>query len=223
MPSVGKPHISKHLRPLATATGETGRLMHPAIVLLEFDSIALGIEAGDAMAKRAPLATLHSGSVQPGKYLVLAGGTVEDVNEARLAGREVGKAALVDELFLPEVHPEVVAALAGARRPGEREALGVVETRTVAATLAAADGGVKGARVSIMDIRMADGLGGKGYVLFAGEVSAVEAAVDIGVRRLTDPKELVARVVIPQLHPEMRDNLVAHPEFNPRVRSHRPS
>ncbi len=62
--------------------------MHPAIVLLEFDSIAVGIEAGDSMAKRAPLQSLHAGSVQPGKYIILAGGEVGDVEEARAAGRE---------------------------------------------------------------------------------------------------------------------------------------
>ncbi len=37
--------------------------MHPAILLQEFDSIAVGIAAGDAMAKRAQLKTLHTGTV----------------------------------------------------------------------------------------------------------------------------------------------------------------
>ena len=41
--------------------------MHPAILLLEFESIAVGIVAGDAMAKRAQLVSLHTGTVQPGK------------------------------------------------------------------------------------------------------------------------------------------------------------
>ena len=94
--------------------------MHPAIVLLEFDSIAVGIEAGDAMAKRAPLESLHTGSVQPGKYIILAGGEVGDVEEARTAGRETGSRALVDEIFLPEVHGDVVTALTGGRRPAVR-------------------------------------------------------------------------------------------------------
>ena len=50
--------------------------MQPAIALLEFDSIAVGIEAGDAMAKRAPIDVLRSGTIHPGKYLVLVGGAV---------------------------------------------------------------------------------------------------------------------------------------------------
>lgn len=191
--------------------------MHPAILLLEFDSIAIGIDSGDAMAKRAQLISLHTGTVQPGKYLVLAGGEVGHVEEARTAGKERGKSALVDEIFLPEVHPEVVEAITGRRRPGYGEALGVVETRSVAAVIGVADAGIKAANVEILQIRMADGLGGKGYVLFSGEVHDVEAAVDHGVASLASSELLVAQVVISQLHPEMLENLTTEAEFVART------
>lgn len=196
--------------------------MHPAILLLEFDSIAIGILAGDSMAKRADLLTLHTGSVQPGKYLVLAGGEVGDVEEARTAGRDHGKQSLIGEIYLPEVHPDVVEAITGVRRPGVGEALGVVETRTVAAVIAAADAGIKAAAVRIVHVRMADGLGGKGYVVFSGEVHDVQAAVARGVASLTSADLLVAQVVIPQIHPEMLENLLEDAEFVSRVRSYGP-
>ena len=48
--------------------------LEPALGLLELDSIAAGIEAGDAMAKRAPVDVIRAGTVHPGKYLVLVGG-----------------------------------------------------------------------------------------------------------------------------------------------------
>jgi len=195
--------------------------MHPAIVLLEFDSIAVGIEAGDSMAKRAPLQSLHAGSVQPGKYIILAGGEVGDVEEARTAGRDKGSRALVGEIYLPEVHADVVTALTGGRRPVVGDALGIIETRTVAATIGASDAGVKGATVTLLEIHMADGLGGKGYALFSGDLADVEAAVEVGVSTLPHPELLVARVVIPRLHPEMLSNLVDHPEFGPRARSYK--
>lgn len=196
--------------------------MHPAILLLEFESIAIGIVAGDAMVKRAKLATLHSGSVQPGKYLVLVGGEVGQVEEARVAGRELGKSALIGEIYLPEVHPEVVEAVTGARRPGSGEALGVVETETVASVIGVADAGIKAAEVGILQICMADGLGGKGYVLFSGEVHNVQAAVERGVASLASADLLVARVVIPQIHEEMLDNLLSDAEFVHRTRSYEP-
>ena len=90
--------------------------MDPAVCLLEFSSIARGIEAGDAMSKRAPLQVIRAGTVHPGKYLVLAGGLTADVEESVAAGREVAGDALVDVVFLPDVHPDVVASIAGVRR-----------------------------------------------------------------------------------------------------------
>ena len=115
--------------------------LQPAIALLEFDSIAVGIEAGDAMAKRSPIDVLRSGTIHPGKYLVLVGGTVGDVEEAFAAGREIGGPCLVDTVFLPNVHPQVVAALRGVRGTGAGEALGIIETETVASPLQAAAAG----------------------------------------------------------------------------------
>lgn len=192
--------------------------MRPAIVLLEFDSIAVGIMAGDAMVKRAPVSTVHAGSVQPGKFLVLVGGDVASVEEARQAGRETGAARLVAEIFLPEVHPNVVEALTGRRLAVGAESLGVLETSSVSAVLGAADRALKGAKVELAEIRLADGLGGKGYALFVGEVADVEEAVEIGARSLHGG-ELVAKVVIPRLHPEMSANLSSHPEFGARMRA----
>jgi microcompartment protein CcmL/EutN len=191
--------------------------MEPAVSLLEFSSIAKGIEAGDAMIKRAPLDVIRAGTVHPGKYLVLIGGLTADVEEAMQAGREVAGHWLVDVVFLPDVHPDVVASIGGARREDAGEALGVIEAPTVAATIDAADAGVKGARVTIRDLRLADDLGGKGYVLFGGEVAEVEAAVGYGVARTAVSGE-VTHVVISQLHDEMRENLTADPRFGERVR-----
>lgn len=190
--------------------------MHPAIAILEFASIAVGIEAGDAMVKRAPLGVIQSGTVQPGKYLVLVAGDVASVDEALAAGHEVGGDAIVDRVFLPDVHPDVVAAMQGDRTFGDGESLGIIETTTVAAVIESADAAVKGATVTVAQIEMADGLGGKGYVLFGGVLSEVEAAVDAGVAALS-PAQLVASVVISQLHDEMRDDVVASPFFWERV------
>jgi microcompartment protein CcmL/EutN len=190
--------------------------VNPALAVLEFDSIARGIEAGDAMIKRSPLEVLRAGTVHPGRYLVLVGGLTAEVEEAVQAGREVGEAALVGLVVLPDVHPDVVAAIGGARRDGG-EALGVIETRTVAAVIEAADAGVKNAEVVLRDLRLADELGGKGYVLFSGPVSEVEAAVEHGAARIAAGDQAVAQVVIPMLHAEMDERLVADPRFLSQV------
>ncbi|MGA2512002.1 MAG: BMC domain-containing protein [Candidatus Limnocylindrales bacterium] len=197
---------------------DTGPALEPAVALLELESIAAGIEAGDAMAKRAPIEVLRAGTVHPGKYLVLVGGSVGDVEEALAAGREAGGACVIGDLFLPNVHPDVVAAIRGRRGEPAGEAIGIIETRTVAAIIEAADAGLKGARVRLIELRLADDLGGKGYLLFDGSVSDVEAAVEIGTGRLAGIVGVLARV-IPQLHPEMADNLAADPRFAARIRA----
>lgn len=186
--------------------------MNPALALLEFSSVAAGITAGDAMVKRAPVAEITAGTTQPGHYLVMVTGDTASVGEAIAAGVEGRDATLLDSVFLPDIHPAVVAALRGARVPGPVEALGVIETTTVAATLEAADAAVKGADVDLLELHLADGLGGKGYALFGGTVSDVEEAVAIGGGRLAQD-HLVAAAVIPQLHGEMGDNLTRHPRF----------
>ena len=192
-------------------------MVEPALALLEFSSIAAGIQAADAMVKRAPIDVIKAGTVQPGKYLVLIGGQVADVEESLAIGREVGDAAAVDFVYLPQVHPEVVEAIAGGRVPQVRDALGVIETTTVAAAIHAADAGIKGAEVRLVEVRLADGLGGKGIVLFSGLVADVEAAIEIGVDVLEQPELLVYQVVIPQLHPEMWENVTDATRFRDRV------
>ena len=154
--------------------------IEPALGLLEMESIAAGIEVGDAMAKRAPIEVIRAGTVHPGKYLVLVGGEVADVEEALEAGREVGGLAVRDATFLPNIHPDVVEGLRGLRVAAEPEALGVIETSTVPAIIRAADAGLKCAQVRLLELRLADDLGGKGYLLFGGDGTHVEAAVEIG-------------------------------------------
>ncbi|MBZ0287580.1 MAG: BMC domain-containing protein, partial [Anaerolineae bacterium] len=187
-------------------------LIDPALALLEFTSIAAGILAGDAMVKRATLDVVHAGTVHPGRFLVLVGGAVGEVEEALKAGKEAAPDVLHDHIFLPGVHPDVVRALAGGRSRKDDDALGIVETRTVSAAIHAADRGVKGALVNLLEIRLADGLDGKGLVLFTGIVSDVEAALDL-VDKALQPEQKVRQVVISQLHGEMAKIVRANTRF----------
>ena len=183
----------------------------PALALLEFSSIAVGIEAGDAMVKRAPIATIHGGTVQPGHYLVMVTGDVGPVEESVQAGQETGASTLLDTVLLPNVHPGVISGIAGGRELEEDDALGVVETNTVASAIHAADAGLKGAEVTLWQLRLADGLGGKGIAYFAGLVADVEAAVEIAVTRVS--AHLHRQVIIPKLHEEMKANIATYGRF----------
>ena len=192
-------------------------MMHPAVAILEFSSVAIGIQAGDAMVKRAELGVLSTGTAQPGKYLVLVAGDVGSVEEAVAAGQEQGADYLLDTVFLPDIHPDVVGAIKGDRSLSDEESLGVIETTTVAAIVKASDAAVKAAAVTMTQIEMADGLGGKGYGLFAGNLSDVEAAVEAGTAAIKT-EQLLAEVVIAQLHEEMRQDVIESPYFWERTR-----
>ncbi len=186
-----------------TTTNTQSLIIDPALALLEFSSIAAGIQSADAMVKRATLDVIHAGTVQPGRFLVLIGGTVAEVEEALKAGLATAPDALIDHIFLPGVHRDVVKALSGVRDVQNLDgALGIVETRNVPAAIHAADKGVKGAQVTLMEVRLADGLGGKGIVLFTGSVSDVEAALEI-IDGALKADQKVRQVVIPQLHSDL--------------------
>jgi microcompartment protein CcmL/EutN len=191
-------------------------VIEPALAMLEFSSIAAGILAADAIVKRAMLLVVHAGTVQPGRFLVLIGGDVAEVEESLKAGLETAPDALTDHIFLPNVHPEVVRALGAGRSIQPGDALGVVETRTVPAAIEAADRGVKGAEVNLMEIRLADGLGGKGIVLFTGTVSDVEAALDITASAL-DESQKVRQVVISQIHEDIAKVIRANTRFGAQL------
>lgn len=191
----------------------------PAIALLEFDSISAGIVSGDAMVKTSPIGVIYAGTVQPGKYLVLAGGDTASVEIALAIGRDIGGGHVSDWVFLPDIHPDVMSAITEGADAASLtgEALGIVETTTVAAVIDAADAGAKAADVMVSSVRLADGLGGKGYVLFSGVVAEVEAAVEAAATRSRPHGTLVRVDVIAQLHEEMAENLGAELRFLKRV------
>ena len=171
---------------------------HAAVGMAEYTSIAAGMEAADRMVKTADVTPLFFKTICPGKYLAAVSGDVAAVDASLLAAREVKPSSLADWFVLPNIHQDVIAALAGCVPIMERGALGVIETFSVAAAIVAADAAVKAASVRLVDVRTALGLGGKGYVLLTGDVAAVQASVEAGSARAGDSGLLVGTVVIPR-------------------------
>lgn len=193
----------------------------PAIGLIELSSIARGVTVADAMVKTAPVGSLYAGTVHPGKYLVLVSGDTASVEEAMDAGIAAAGSRALDTMFLPDIDPGVVFALTEPAVGADLgdEAVGIVETSTVATLLGAADAGAKAARVAVAGIRLADGLGGKAYVVFAGEVAEVEAALAAAVTGPEEANLLVEWQLIPLIAAEVVSNLAADVRFGPRLTS----
>jgi len=185
------------------------------MALLEFETVTAGVLASDLMVKRSPIALLRCGTIQPGRFLILVGGSVASTEEAYAAGMRVGEAerSLSDSVFLGDVHPYLHDAVLGMRRDLVGDALAVVETRTSPALLAAVDAAVKSTPVMLCEVRLGDGLGGRALALMSGDLSDAEIALEICADRAGD--QLLARTLLPRLDPDLRSLLDQGTRFSP--------
>ena len=181
--------------------------MHVAIAAVETSSIAQGTVVGDAMVKQAEVTLVEACALSPGKYWVLIGGEVGPVRSSFGRGVEVAADTLLDSLFIPQIHEMVLPALRGTVPARDEDALGVIETLTAASAIIAADRAAKTAAVTLRELRLANGLGGKGFVFLSGEVGDVQAAVDAGRAEALQKGLLVRSVVVPRLHPQMKERV----------------
>jgi microcompartment protein CcmL/EutN len=180
-----------------------GGTLGPAVALIELSSIARGHRVADAMLKRAPVILLRADPVSPGKFLVLVAGDVASVDEAFREGLDVAGDRLVDRLLLQQAHPDLLPAIRGeASTSAGVDALAIVETTTVAATLHGADAAAKAAAVRIVEMQLARGIGGKAFFTLTGSLAEVEASVDAAVSVL-DASLIHATEIIPAPHEDL--------------------
>jgi microcompartment protein CcmL/EutN len=177
--------------------------MKAAIGLVELSSIAKGIEVTDAMLKRANVEIVVNRSICPGKYMVLIGGDVDAVNASVEAGVECGNDEVIDHFVIPNVHPSIFPAISGVSAPVELNALGIIETFSVASVIECADAAVKAAPVDLITVYLAMAIGGKGYVMLTGDVGSVQSAVEAGAAVVASKGLLVQKVVIPSPRKEV--------------------
>ncbi len=171
--------------------------MSKALGLLEFTSIAKGMEAADAMTKAADIRLEEAKTICPGKYLIIVSGDVAAVRASVEAGEEVGRQTIVDRLLIANIHDELLAGLSGSNDISQVSSVGVIEFFSVASAVIAADAAAKAADVKMIEVRLAMAIGGKSFIVMTGELSAVNAAVDAGVMAARDAGMLIGKTVIP--------------------------
>ena len=106
----------------------------------------------------------------------------------------------MDNLVIANVDERVVAAMAGACPTEQVQAVGVMETFSLASSISAADTAVKAADVELIEVRLGRGMGGKSFVIVTGEVAAVEAAVQAAEGSEQTRGLISSSVVIPSPH-----------------------
>ena len=152
-----------------------------SIGLLEVKSIPIGMLATDEMLKAADIKALISTPICPGKYMIAVYGNVGAVKSAMETGVQLADSSV-----------------------------GVIETISALTAVMAGDIAAKASNIRLMEIRIARGLGGKGFLVFTGELSAVKSAMNSCLNQLKESGEITGSCVISSPHPEFVDKLLSN-------------
>lgn len=182
--------------------------MRKAIGFVEIKSIPVGIQTADEMVKAGNVELLVSTAMCPGKYVIIIGGQVGPVKAAMSKAELVSGIYLIDTHILDNIREEVLPAVSGFTTPGKIDAVGAIETISALTAIIAADVAVKAAKVSIVDLRIARGLGGKGYLVITGEVSSVKQAINACLSQMGISGEVTSTAIIPRPHASIVESLI---------------
>ncbi|MBX4261856.1 BMC domain-containing protein [Clostridium estertheticum] len=174
--------------------------------ILEFRSIAKGIEIADVVLKAAEVELVVCKTICPGKYMIFISGEVGAVNEALDKAKEQSEEFLISSFLLPSVHEDVANALKNKIRMQPRGAIGIVETTNVTSGIFILDKALKSANVNLFKIVIGMAIGGKSYFVIYGDVSSVKEAVKEALNA-NEKKNIVYSIVIPSPSKELIKSL----------------
>lgn len=178
--------------------------MSKAIGMVEFTSIARGIYTADQMLKVSDVEIVTTSSVCPGKYITIVHGDVAAVQDAVSTGERLAGEFLIDTIVIPNVSPAVFPAITGTTMPDRIQALGIMESFSLATMIIAADAILKAADLQALELRLGNGLGGKAYFTFTGDVAAVETGIEAG-KAVSEKKGLLVNT---EIIPSPSDRLI---------------
>ncbi|MBE6035826.1 BMC domain-containing protein [Aminipila sp.] len=171
--------------------------MANAIGMVEFTSIARGIYTADQMVKISEVEIVTAATTCPGKYIAIVHGDVAAVEDSVQIGEKVAGEYWVDSIIIPNVNPQVFPAITGSTMPERIQAVGIMESFSMSTMVIAADAILKSADLEPLELRLGNGLGGKAFFTFTGDVAAVETGVEAG-RNIAEEKGLLVNAeVIP--------------------------
>jgi len=169
--------------------------MSNAIGMVEFTSIARGIYVADQMVKISDVEIVTATSACPGKYIAIVHGDVGAVQDSVGIGERLAGEYLVDSIIIPNVSKAVFPAITGTTMPERIQALGIMESFSLATMVIAADAVLKSANLEPLELRLGNGLGGKAFFTFTGDVAAVQTGVESG-RAIAEEKGLLVNAEI---------------------------
>ncbi|APR78976.1 Propanediol utilization polyhedral body protein PduT [Minicystis rosea] len=189
------------------SAGHAGEsLPGPALAMLELADVPAGYAALDALVKEAPVSIIAAGTVQCGHFLIAFAGEVEPVEMSFTRALRVADRAILDVVLLPHAEPRILPALIEETRrfPASGDALGVLQTSSSPTLLRAVDAALKGAEVELVELRIAEGLAGRGLATLWGNQHDMQAAIDLATDAFTrGRREGCTTAVIPNADHEV--------------------
>lgn len=177
--------------------------------ILEYRSIAIGMKAVDAALKVADVDLVFAKPMCPGKYVVALKGKLSSVQAAVDKGiSDEFQSVYVDHAVLGNPDEGIFAGLYQTSNVKDIDAVGILETYSVATVFTLADVIVKTTDVSILEIRIAKGISGKAYVVFSGELAAVTASMEKAKKEILENALIMQTSVIPRPDPRLWEEII---------------
>jgi len=177
--------------------------MELSIGVIEFTSIAHGIETADTVLKAGRVELDFAKPVCPGKFIIMIHGDVGAVNAAVAAGLITGGGSVVNHVIIPRIHHTLLPAINGTIEVPTLSALGVMEYFDITSAVIGADTVAKASQVTLIEVRLGMGIGGKSFFKVCGQVSDVRTAVRVATEQACQGGVLVASCVIPSPSPAL--------------------
>ncbi|MDW7670042.1 MAG: BMC domain-containing protein, partial [Bacillota bacterium] len=157
--------------------------------------------------KSGDVELILSTPVCPGKHIVMVSGRVESVKSSIKTGEIVGGIFIVQTHLLTNIDETIIPAISGTADISEIKSLGIIETISALTSIQAGDIAVKASKVKLIEIRIARGLGGKGFMIITGEISSVKSAIDSCLNELKDSGSITSYSVISSPHKDIINSI----------------
>ncbi|MDR0926067.1 MAG: BMC domain-containing protein [Hungatella sp.] len=175
-------------------------VMGEAIYIIELSSVPVGIQILDQIVKRSQVLIIYAKPICIGKFLIVAGGNVEDVQEAQAAVVSVQEKKLLHHYLLTNAHNDILSYFN--RLPAQRErkpganAVGILETRDASSGFRSLNAALKNGEVRLEQVWLGQFMGGKFCYILTGQVEDITMALE-AAKGEQEEKYLVDSRVIP--------------------------
>lgn len=148
--------------------------------LIECKSIAAGSACVDAMLKVAEIKLIKASPICPGKYMIYVAGDREAVQTAIDFARNSG-IKIMASAVISNISKEIINSLRNRalEKMTDINAIGVIETSVVTASIELADEIIKTVNVRLARLNLAQGIAGKGYFVICGDLASVQEAINL--------------------------------------------